>query len=475
MAAQLEERLARLGHEEQHEEWHAPVPVPDAIWTRGRRRLRRRRTVSVVVAAALAAVIGSAGALTSGVTRTESVPVSTVRPAVLPEKLAWALPDALPDLGRGEISAAGLRQRATGHLWWGDAQVEVVGIQAATGTYGVIATPDLVTTDGVEGISLSPDGASLAYWAGDDARSDVAERVVVTNLVTGKSFDHDLEAPYGASVEARGLRWLDADRLLVTPMIHTDADRNASQGSVETAFVVESDQTLGTLAAARLYWPDSNVVAGRHLADADDSDEGDSPDPVVVDPVTGDLRPVVLPDQSEVARPLLWDGKEAVVAMLDSTPNIFDDGEAEVAFATLVRCRVGADCVPPAWQSSGVKVPDWSQVVGWRDGAAVVNTLAGLQTVRPQGASTSLIAFGPDDGVVDTSEWGRGGAVQRWVFATDVLAEADVVAATEPGTDPARWVLRGVPGALAALAGLGVVAGLVVALARRGRSGRGHP
>lgn len=427
-----------------------------------------RRGVAAVGALCLVAVVGSAGVVASGLTSTEAVPVSAVNPAVLPDRLAHDMPVALPDLGAGEVTAVGVRQRSSGLLWWTDPVSEVVGVQAATGTYGVIDTPGLVS-GGVEAVWLSPDGAHLAYYRVAEQLGDVAGSLVVRNLVDGAVVEHDMDAEFGVRADEESVRWIDDEHVLVMPNPFTDADLVGSSSSAEDWFILGVDGEAVALPEPAQRWPESNSLDGSHLVDRDDSEEYDQPDWAVVDVLRGTTWEVATFPEIPGAglRGRVWDGASTVASFADDTPEISGDTEVEVVFADLQeRGEPGGQ-----WLRSGVEVPDWSRPVGWREGSLLVDTWTELVQVGRDGSVQTLSDLGSEGSTTDTADWGAGGAVQRWSFATDLVAEAEVVTGPAPGTDPARWLLRALP-VILPVAAVAAVFLLVVGAGLRRRRGR---
>ncbi|MFC6153178.1 hypothetical protein [Nocardioides yefusunii] len=451
----------RLGHLSAATEEPVGVAPTDALWSRGRRRVHARRAVACVAGLVLVGVLGSLGAVSSGLTRTEAMPVSAENGVVLPSSLAFDMPEALPELGAGEASAVGLRQRQTGRLFWAGHVNEIVGVQATTGTYGVIDTPGLVA-DGVDGVRLSPSGRYVAYWVGDEAHDGamgtVADAVAVRDLVTGTLVEQDLEAEFGAAVDPAMMEWIDDDQLLVNPLFYDDEKRNGAGSDPERMFTLGVDGERRLIPATRTVWPESNVVDGRYLG------QTESQEWVVLDSRTWATEAVSLPSAGDAdVRGPWWDGDDRVAALLDPSPEISGDNDLRVAFGD-----VGVDAGPVEWRDSGAEVPDWSTFVGWRDGGVVVNRGLALDVVTEQGAIEEWVTLREGDGSVDTSDWDRGGVVQHWEFALEVLADVEIVDAVTPEADAALRMLRTLP--IVALGAL-LVALIGYLFARRARRG----
>lgn len=428
----------RLGHLSAATGEPVGVAPTDALWSRGRRRVHARRAAAGVAGLALVAVLGGVGAVTAGLTRTEAMPVSAEHGVVLPSSLAFDMPEALPELGAGEVSAVGLRQRRTGHLFWADHVNEIVGVQATTGTYGVIDTPGLVA-DGVDGVRVSPSGRYVAYWVGDEAHDGamgpVADAVAVRDLVTGALVEHELDAEFGASADPATMEWIDDDRLLVNPLFYEDESRSAASGDPETMFTLGVDGEQRLMPATRTVWPESNVVDGRYLGQTENQEW------VVLDSRTGATEAVSLPSAGDAdVRGPWWDGDDRVAALLDPSPEVSGDNDLRVAFGTLA-----GEAGRVEWRDSDVEVSDWSTVVGWRGDAVVVNRGVALDVVTEQGAAEEWVTLRDGDGSVDTAQWGRGGVVQHWEFASEVLTDAEIVDAVAPESDAALWMLRTLP------------------------------
>lgn len=448
----LTERLARLGEGEVG----VTAPVPEEIWTRGRRRARRARALQAAGALCVVLTLGVGVAVVTGVAPQGAAPVSAERPAVLPDELLRDLPTALPDLGRGEVIAIGARQRMTGHLFWEDVAVDVVGVQAATGRYGVIALPGRVGE--LHTVALSPDGARLAYWRGDGetmvAWRQVAHSLVVLDLVSGEETVHEVESEHGILPDDDALTWVEDSVLLVRPWKVTDAGGTGARARAEWAFLVDADGRRRPAGEAGEIWPDSNAVAGRYLGDRDQSEDMDQPDPVVVDLYEDTVTGVSLPSDPQAAsgrrvNTLVWDGGDRVAGLADPTPEVGGNEEE----LTLVVSEVGSGS-STAWRDV-VAQGQRSALVGPRGAKWIVDQGLAVVAVAEDGTSEELTR------VLGGGEFGH--VNEGWFYATGLLATAEVVDPVAPQTDPLRWVAQRADlfgGGLVLLVLVGVLAAL---------------
>lgn len=469
METRVEDQLAALAAAPTSGVEPSGAARADELWTRGRARVRRRRVAQGVASLCAVAVVAGTVLVGAGSGRPEAVPVSAEHPAQLPATLVTDLPQALPDLPAGEVSAVGMRQRQTGHLWWSDAVEEVIGVSATTGRYGVLDLPGMVTA-GLSGTWLSPDGASLAYWAVGESEkplaaeiggSEIASRVVVLDLVRGTRVEHDLDAPHGVRVGGGDSRlvWLDDQQVLVAPYLVDGKGLSSSTSSPDDWFVL--DGSTGETQKVRgrdMMWPASNAVDGQYLSDRREDGEGGAPSLAVVDPLTGDESSLLFPDEgSGMVSQLIWDGKDGVAGLFDPEADSGGSSEVDVVTASLATGDVGG------WNSTQISVPAYSTVVGWREGGVVVHTGSQVLVATKDAESRPLVR-------IPGAELMEAGDVQSWKFATDVVAQADVV----PGVAPTRSITRIVAQNLDVFGAGVVLLALVAGLVLTARRSRGH-